>query len=405
MQRVKRGLRVTGAVAVAGLVLASAAKAAPSDRYVIHNVWSNNFTTWPADVLDTRLVNPWGLAASATSPWWPVNNGSNTSTINSAAGGAVNTGTLANISVPTGGVAGAGTGNFVVPPVGGTASNFIFSTMGGVIAGWRAGLTGNNAVTGYSRSGAFYTGLAIATVGGTPRLIAPDFRTKRIDIVSNTWTLLPDAFVDPTLPAGYSPFNAQTIGNRIYVAYAKQSAALDANYHNGIGAGNGVVDAFDLSGTFISRVASPGGALNQPWGVALAPTNFGLYGGDLLVGNFGDGKINAYTENADGTWTFHGFLKNPDGTALVLPGLWALEPGNGAAGNGQRYQVYYTAGGADERSGVLGRIMANPGDVGGAVPATLSLTMGTPAAFGAFTPGVAKDYTATHDRERDLQRG
>src|SRR5262249_34553131 len=113
------------------------------------------------------------------------------------------------------------------------------------------------------------------------------------------------------------------------------------------------------------------------------------------VGNFGDGKINAYKENADGSWTFDGFLKNPDGTALVLPGLWALEPGNGNAGSGQRYQIYYTAGGTDERSGVLGRILANPADVSGTVPATLSLTMGTPAAFGAFTPAVAKDYTAT----------
>jgi uncharacterized protein (TIGR03118 family) len=390
-------LAVTSAVALAGLALASSATAAPSDRYVIHNVWSNNFTTWPADVLDTRLVNPWGLAASATSPWWPVNNGSNTSTINSAAGGAVNTGTLANLPVPTGGVAGAGGTNFQVTPPGGTAgaSNFIFSSMNGGIYGWRGGLPGNNAIQAFSKPGAFYTGLAIATVAGSPRLFATDYRQARIDVVSNTWQALPDAFVDPNLPAGYSPWGIQTIGNRVYVAYARQTAPLNPNYHAGIGAGFGVVDAFDLSGTFVSRVASPGGALNAPWGLALAPTNFGAYGGDLLVGNFGDGKINAYHENADGTWTQSGTLKNTDGSALVLPGLWALEPGNGAAGNGQRYHVYYTAGGADERSGVLGRIAANPGDVSGTVPATLSLAMGTPAAFGAFTPGVARDYTAS----------
>jgi uncharacterized protein (TIGR03118 family) len=389
-------LRVTSAVAIAGLVLAGAAKAAPSDRYVVHNIWSSNTQLIPADVQDTRLINPWGLAASATSPWWPVNNGSDTSTINSAAGGAVNTGTLAHVTAPTGGVAGAGAGNFVVPNPGGTASNFIFATENGGIYGWRGGLTGNIALLGYqSPSDAIYLGLATATVNGSPRLFAADFHNGRVDTISNTWQLLPQAFVDPNLPAGYAPYGIQTIGNRVFVSYAKQPTGDPEDFDEVLGAGLGVVNAFDLQGNLLSRVASPGGALNGPWGLALAPTNFGLYGGDLLVGNFGDGRINTFHENPDGTWTQSGFLKNLDGTPLAIGGLWALEPGNGAAGNGQRYHVYFTAGPFGETQGVLGRIMANPGGVSGTVPATLSLTLGTPASFGAFTPGVAKDYTAS----------
>ena len=328
MQRVKRGLRVTSAAAFAGLVLAGVATAAPSDCYVVHNVWSSNTTLIPADVQDTRLINPWGLAASAGSPWWPVNNGSNTSTINSAAGGAVNTGTLANVIAPTGGVAGSGTGNFVVPPGGAanTASSFIFATENGGIYGWRGGITGNNAILGYqSPSNAIYLGLATAAVNGSPRLFAADFRNGRVDTISNTWQLLPQAFVDPNLPAGYGPYGIQTIGSRVFVSYAKQPTGNPAEFDEVLGAGLGVVNAFDLQGNFLARVASPGGVLNGPWGLALANPNFGAYGGDLLIGNFGDGRINTFHENADGTWTQSGVLKDTSGAPLrsVVCGRWS----------------------------------------------------------------------------------
>jgi uncharacterized protein (TIGR03118 family) len=379
-------------------VLAGSATAAPSDRYIVHNIWSSNTTLIPADVQDTRLINPWGLAASATSPWWPVNNGSNTSTINSAAGGNVNLTTFANVTDPTGGVAGAGAGNFVVPPGGAAnqSSNFIFDTMNGGIYGWRGGLTANNAILGYqSPSNAIYLGLAIATVNGSPRLYATDFRNGRVDMISNTWQLLPQAFVDPNLPAGYAPYGIQTIGNRVFVTYAQQPAGNPEEFDEVLGAGLGVVNVFDLQGNFLARVASPGGALNGPWGLALANPNFGAYGGDLLVGNFGDGKINTFHENADGTWTQSGFLKDLNGNPLAIGGLWALQPGNGNTNSGQRYQIYFTAGPFGETQGVVGRILANPLDVAGTVPATLSLTMGTPASFGAFTPAIAKDYTAS----------
>ena len=182
MAVLKRGLLVTAA----SLVLASPAAAAPSDQYVTHNLMSSNTTLIPADRQDPLLINPWGLAASAGSPWWPVNQGSNTSTIVNASG-AVNA-TLARIVKPTGGVAGAGAGNFLVPPGGAanTASSFIFANMGGEIRGWRAGITNNDALLGYaSPDGAVYMGLAIATVNGAPRLYAADLKHNRVDMVSD----------------------------------------------------------------------------------------------------------------------------------------------------------------------------------------------------------------------------
>jgi hypothetical protein len=176
------------------------------------------------------------------------------------------------------------------------------------------------------------------------------------------------------------------------VTYARQPAAGSREVP---GAGLGVVNAFDLNGNFLARVASPGGVLNAPWGLAMAATNFGAYGGDLLVGNFGNGRINAFHENADGTWTPSGTLKALGGQDLFVGGLWALQFGRGAAGNGATNQLYFTAGPNGETAGVFGRIIPNPGEVSGTVPATLSLTMGTPASFGAFTPGVARDYLAS----------
>ena len=144
--------------------------------------------------------------------------------------------------------------------------------------------------------------------------------------------------------------------------------------------------------------------LNAPWGTAPAHANFGLYAGDLLIGNFGGGRINAFHENADGTWTNSGFLKNTAGDPLVIPGLWALQFGFGNANSGARNHLYYTAGPMGETEGVLGRIEPNPVDVGGTVPATLALTLGPAVSLGTFVPGVAATYTATRRRDRDLHR-
>jgi uncharacterized protein (TIGR03118 family) len=395
----------TATAAVAGLALAGTASAAPSDQYVVRNMVSSNTVLVPADRADPNLVNPWGLAASATSPWWPANEGSNTSTIVPATG-AVNTTVVAVPGGPTGIVAGAGNPNFQVSflNANGTtntgASNFIFNTLGGAIYGWRGGVPANNAILGISRAdvGAVYMGLAIATPSAMtgPRLYAADFRNNRVDIVDRNWQLVnaPGAFVDPSLPAGYGAYGIQTIGNRIFVTYARQPGPGQGDREIP-GAGLGVVNAFDLNGNFLARVASPGGVLNAPWGTARADPNFGAFGGDLLIGNFGDGRINAFRENADGTWSMSGTLRNTSGAPLVIGGLWAIQPGNGVANNGARNHLYFTAGPFGETQGLFGRIMPNPLDVGGNVPATLALTLGAPASFGALTPGTAAEYLAS----------
>jgi uncharacterized protein (TIGR03118 family) len=400
-----RGLRLTAATALGGLALAGTAVAAPSDQYVQRNMVSSNLALVPADREDRNVVNPWGLAASATSPWWPANAGSNTSTIIPATG-AVNTTVVAVPGGPTGIVAGpGGAGNFAVSflNANGTTntgpSNFIFNTMGGVIYGWRGGVPQNNAIVGISRAsvGAMYMGLANATVAGAPRLYAADFRNNRIDVVNAQWGLVdlgPGAFVDPNLPAGYGAYGIQTIGNRIFVTYARQPGP-GQGIREIPGAGLGVVNAFDLNGGFLARVAGPGGVLNAPWGTARADPNFGAFGGDLLIGNFGDGRINAFRENADGTWSMSGTLKALGGAPLVIQGLWALQPGNGVANNGARNHIYFTAGPFGETQGLFGRLLPNPSEAGGNVPATLSLTLSGPASFGAFTPGVAADYLAS----------
>ena len=393
-----RRLRVwTAAACLAGLATAAGAQAqtGPSDRYVVRNILSSDTTKVAADRADPNLRNPWGLAASATSPWWPANERSNTSTIVPASG-AVNNTVVTVPGGPTGITTGAGAGNFLTL---GTPANFIFATLGGEVYSWRGGVPANAGVLQVSRKNvnAVYTGMALATVGGAPRLYVADLRNNRIDMVNAQWGLIsaPGAFVDPDLPAGYGAYGVQTVGNRIIVTYAQQPAPDAVPYRERRGAGLGVVNAFDLNGNFLARIASPGGVLNAPWGTARADPNFGAFGGDLLIGNFGGGRINAFRENADGTWTNSGFLKNTAGDPLVIGGLWALQFGFGNNNSGQRNHLYFTAGPMGEAEGVMGRIMPNPADVGGTVPATLSLTLGPAASLGTFVPGVAATYTAT----------
>ena len=393
--------RLLMVTAVASLALAGTAAAAPNDRYAVRNMVSNNTAIVPAERADPLLVNPWGLAASAGSPWWPANQGSNTSTITPATN--IPNPTLARVpGGPTGIVPGAGGSNFPIPGPPAGSSNFIFNTLAGEIRGWRGGIPNNDSQLGISRAsvGAVYMGLTIATPSAAagPRLYAADFANNRIDVVNAQWQLVetPGAFVDPNLPTGYGAYGIQTVGNRIIVTYARKAPA---GIRELPGAGLGVVNAFDLNGTFLARIASPGGVLNAPWGTAPAHPNFGTYGGDLLIGNFGDGRINAFHENANGTWTPSGTLLGIDGRPLFIGGLWALQFGKGNTASGAVDHLYFTAGPNGETAGLFGRITPNPNvgitDVSATVPATLSLTMGPSAAFGAFLPAVANVYTAS----------
>jgi uncharacterized protein (TIGR03118 family) len=233
-------------------------------------------------------------------------------------------------------------------------ASFIFDGEDGMIRAWRAGGTG--LVTASGDPGAIFKGLAIAQpTPGNPLLYAADFHNARVDVFNGAWQLVtpPGAFVDPKLKHHYAPFGIQAIGNRIFVSSAKQDKA---GHDEIAGEGRGFVDAYDLQGNLLARVATRG-QLNAPWGLAMAPAGFGRFGGDVLVGNFGDGQINAYEEQDNGHFEHRGTLKGTDGKKLTIDGLWALEFGN-AGNNGTPDQLFFTAGPDDEAHGLFGTIMA-----------------------------------------------
>ena len=305
---------------------------------------------------DPNLVNAWGLAFNPAGFAWVANNGSSTSTLydgNGVPQALIVTlpPGLAGPANPTG-IVFNGTQDFKVSQGGlSGATPFIFVGEAGTVSGWSPTVLPTQAVTMVDSSalGAVYKGLATASFGGANLIYATDFHNNRVDVFDTNYNLvaLPGTFRDPTLPAGFAPFGIQAIGGNLYVTFAKQDVAGHDDVH---GAGLGVVDLFDSGGNFIRTVAS-GGALNAPWGVALAPANFGSFSGDLLVGNFGDGKINVF-DPASGVML--GTLSSATGP-LVIDGLWALAFGNGL--NSQPSNtLFFTAGPGDEAHGAYGRI-------------------------------------------------
>src|SRR5207249_906589 len=223
--------------------------------------------------------------------------------------------------------------------------------------GWHPS-QGNQTVVLADRSGfgAIYKGLAFASTPAGNLFYAADFHNAHVDVFDSTFTLVshPGEFVDSQLPDGYAPFGIQTIGSRIFVTYAKQD---EAAHDEVAGQGLGFVDAYDTAGNLLERVAQHG-QLNAPWGLAMAPATFGRFAGDLLVGNFGDGEINAYAMLPNGHFEHRGELRGTDGEPLAIDGLWALEFGNdGAAGPSTR--LFFTAGPNDEQNGLFGSIDPN----------------------------------------------
>ena len=328
-----------------GLLTGFAPPAENQNSFAVHNLVSDG--TISADHTDPNLVNAWGLTASATSPWWVADNGTDLSTIYRA------NGTIVPLVVqvpihPTGAVFWSPTARAI----------FVFATEAGTIRGWHPS-QGNQTVVLADRSaqGAIYKGLAIASTTAGDRFYAADFHNARVDVFDGSFNLVtsPGAFVDSQLPDGYAPFGIQNIGGRIFVTYAQQGAdAVDEV----AGQGLGFVDTYDTSGNLLARVAQHG-QLNAPWGLALAPANFGRFSGDLLVGNFGDGQINAYEELPNGRFEHRGELRDADGKSLTIDGLWALQFGHGAPNNGPTNTLFFTAGTDDEAHGLFGAITAN----------------------------------------------
>jgi uncharacterized protein (TIGR03118 family) len=251
-----------------------------------------------------------------------------------------------------------GSGFVVTNGTASGAARFIFAAEDGTISGWSPAVPpvtqSRVAVPNASAPahGASYKGLALARTTSGDFLYAADFHNNHVDVFDSAFHLLsmPGAFVDPNLPKRFAPFGIQTIGPAILVSYAKQDEDAEDEV---AGEGLGFVNAFRPDGTFIARVASRG-ALNAPWGMALAPAGFGRFSGDLLVGNFGDGRINAFDPT---TFEPKGHLKGTDGKAVVIDGLWGIAFGNNAAA-GPATALYFTAGPHDETAGLFGRIDA-----------------------------------------------
>ncbi|HEX5583281.1 TIGR03118 family protein [Gaiella sp.] len=349
-------LRITFLAAVASSALVAAAQlpaAPPGGTYAVTPLISD--VPGAAAATDPNLVNGWGLTRSPTSPWWVADNGTDRSTLYTSAG-AINPLVVGVDGGPTGTVFAGIPDNFLVGTTAGPTTlapaNFVFASEDGVVRAWRGG-SAAALVTAHGQPGAIYKGLAIAQpTAGHPLLYAADFHNARVDVFDGAWQDVTPAgaFVDPMLPAGYAPFGIQTIGSRVFVSYAKQDADAEDEL---AGQGRGFVDAYDLAGNLLERVAQHG-QLDAPWGLALAPATFGRLAGDLLVGNFGDGQINAYGETAAG-FEHRGTLRDASGEKLVIDGLWALEFGN-AGSNGSPDVLFFTAGPDDESHGLFGTI-------------------------------------------------
>jgi uncharacterized protein (TIGR03118 family) len=306
----------------------------------------------PAQVQDPNLVNPWGLAASSTGEWWLANEGTGTSTLYDTSTSPVTPGSLV-VSIPPGSTASAqgtptgtvfntsGTG-FDVSENGKTGSSiFLFDTVDGTISGWSPSVDSTHAIIGATNPGAIYTGLAIATnQHGKTLLYAADFAKGTIDVFNQNLQLVTNprgSFTDPELPVGFSPFNVQAINNRLYVEYAPVADVLAGT----AGPGEGAVDVFSADGQLQERLIRPGDAhINQPWAIAMAPSNFGSFSNDLLIGNFGDGTISAFKPASD---RFAGKLEDVSGQPISITHLWGLEFGNGGAA-GPTNTLYFTAG-------------------------------------------------------------
>jgi uncharacterized protein (TIGR03118 family) len=345
---------IGAAVAVAASVAASVGAASPANSFKVTNLVADNGTSAP--VTDPSLVNGWGLSAGPTTPWWASDNGTNESTLYSGTGAKVAL-TVTVAGGPTGTVFNGNATDFVVTQNGkSAAARFLFSTQAGTILGWNPAVNATTAILGVDRSSqkSVYRGLATLN----DRLYATDFHNNRVDVFDASFKRVTIArgFRDTKLPKGYAPFGIQALGAHIFVTYAKQNAAKRIDVPGG---GRGYVDEYTPDGKLVARVASGGrknAPPNAPWGLALAPSSFGPFSGDLLVGNFGDGRISAYHDRG-GKWGYAGQLRRSDGTPIVIDGLWALAFGNGSAA-GPATSLYFLAGPGGETHGLFGSITA-----------------------------------------------
>ena len=307
-----------------------------------------------AVTLDPNLVNAWGIDFSGTSPVWIADNGTGLSTLYTGTGSIVPLVVTIpsgsdNPSAPTGLVFN-GTGLFSVKAhdLSGSAV-FIFDSEDGIISGWNPNVNLHKAIIAVNNSdkGAVYKALAIGTNDNGSFIYATNFHSGWVEMYDSNFKWVKN-FTDTSVPMGYAPFGARVLNGKLYVTFALQ----DADAHDDVsGPGHGFIDIFDLDGNKIKRLTSHG-ALNSPWGLAIAPANFGQFSNALLVGNFGNGHINAFDPS---TGTPLGHMLRPSGATLEISGLWGLHFGNGEAA-GPTNTLLFIAGPQDESHGLFGTI-------------------------------------------------
>jgi uncharacterized protein (TIGR03118 family) len=367
MSRYRILLLAGAALALAG-VAASPAHA-EKNRYQAQVLVSDGFVPG-APHTDSHLVNGWGIAFNPNGFVWVADNGTGVSTLYDGTGAPSPQPTPLVVTIPAApdntehpkptGIVFSGSADFVLTAGGKSGpSRFIFSTEDGLIAGWAPAVDGTHALQAYPKpgdppSGAVYKGLALANNGSGNFLYAADFVGGKIDVFNATFakvTLAGD-FSDPSLPEDFNPFNIQNIDGHLFVTYAKHEANEDDEI---AGKGLGAVNEFDANGLLLRRIAT-GGKLNAPWGIVLAPASFGKFANDLLVGNFGDGTINAYDAQSG---KFRGQLKGTNNKVLHLDGLWGMAFGNDLF-NQPKSTLFFAAGPDDENHGAYGSIVPAP---------------------------------------------
>jgi uncharacterized protein (TIGR03118 family) len=349
-----KNLLVAGLVVGVAAGVGAAGAAAKANSYTVTKLVSN--VSGFAANLDPALVNPWGLAAQASSPWWVADNQGGLAKLYQPDGGSVPltvqlTGSSLQVR-PTGIVANPDPTFIVSDGLNTAPAAFLFATLGGDILGWSQRVAPTRTVVAATTPGVAYTGLASGSIAGADFLYAADFAHGRVDVFDQNFHPVSTAggFRDPALPPGFVPFGIQNVDGTIVVTFAKQGAGGPLD-----GPGLGVVDLFDTSGNLLARVGS-GGQLDAPWGVAMAPAQgFGHFSGDLLIGNHGDGRITAF-QSKDGAFRSVGQLALADETPVTIDGLWALQFGKGATSNGPATTVFFTAGPDSGPVGVFGSI-------------------------------------------------
>jgi uncharacterized protein (TIGR03118 family) len=345
---------------IATIAVASALIACGDDDDTIVNVTPVtpdrfNVTKLVSDVngagalnVDPKLVNSWGLAFGPTGILWVANEATGTSTLYDVNGVPQSL----VVTIPKSGAATGGqptgivfnsTSSFVLP--GGNPALFLFAGIDGAITAWNAGTSAQVVVDGTAR-GAEYIGVAIASNAGANFLYGANFKNNAIDMFDTNFQLV-KSFTDPNIPAGYGPFNVQAIGGKLWVAYAQQQAAPN-NGEEQTGAGLGFVDIFNADGSLAARFASNGN-LNAPWGMTVAPAGFGAFTGDILIGNFGDGRIGVYDPTSG---AFIDWLRDVTDNPIVLDGLWGITPGPST----QPASLFFASGPNAETHGLVGKI-------------------------------------------------